>query len=69
MVDENYDRSTAGLDTGKARRNAGLPAFGQRDLGVTSIRNLTSSVHDYKGLSGIGIEIVSSGQFEGGSVK
>jgi 3,4-dihydroxy 2-butanone 4-phosphate synthase / GTP cyclohydrolase II len=27
---------------------------------VTSIVNLTSSVHDYKGLSGFGIEIVSN---------
>ena len=31
-----------------------------RDLGITSIVNLTSSVHDYKGLSGFGIEIVSN---------
>ena len=36
-----------------------------RDLGVTSIRHLTSSVHDYKGLSGFGIEIVSNEQLEG----
>jgi 3,4-dihydroxy 2-butanone 4-phosphate synthase/GTP cyclohydrolase II len=36
-----------------------------RDLGVTSIRHLTSSAHDYKGLSGFGIEIVANEPFEG----
>ena len=36
-----------------------------RDLGVTSIRHLTSSAHDYKGLSGFGIEIVSNEHLEG----
>jgi 3,4-dihydroxy 2-butanone 4-phosphate synthase/GTP cyclohydrolase II len=36
-----------------------------RDLGVSSIRNLTSSVHDYKGLSGYGIEIVGNERLEG----
>ena len=35
-----------------------------RDLGITSIRHLTSSVHDYKGLSGFGIEIVSNEKFD-----
>ncbi|WP_347339755.1 hypothetical protein [Bradyrhizobium rifense] len=34
------------------------------DLGVTSIRNLTSSVHNYKGVYSFGIEIVSSEQLE-----
>src|SRR5450759_4818542 len=46
-------------------REVGVGAQILRDLGVTSIRNLTSSVHDYKGLSGFGIEIVSSEQLEG----
>jgi len=59
---------------------AGIMSFGQavffgsagygvaliaRDLGITSIRHLTSSVHDYKGLSGFGIEIVSNERLEG----
>lgn len=29
-----------------------------RDLGITSIRHLTSSIHHFRGLSGFGIEIV-----------
>jgi 3,4-dihydroxy-2-butanone 4-phosphate synthase len=36
-----------------------------RDLGVTSIRHLTSSVQDHKGLSGFGIAIVCNEQLEG----
>jgi 3,4-dihydroxy 2-butanone 4-phosphate synthase/GTP cyclohydrolase II len=31
---------------------------------VSSIINLTSSVHDYKGLSGFGIEIVGNERFD-----
>jgi 3,4-dihydroxy 2-butanone 4-phosphate synthase/GTP cyclohydrolase II len=46
-------------------REVGVGAQILRDLGVTSIRHLTSSVHDYKGLSGFGIEIVSNEQLEG----
>ena len=34
-------------------------------IGITSIRHLTSSVHDYKGLSGFGIEITSNEKLEG----
>jgi len=55
---------------------AGLPlalyAAGEEGLNyaivifaITSIVNLTSSVHDYKGLSGFGIEIVSNEKLEG----
>jgi 3,4-dihydroxy 2-butanone 4-phosphate synthase / GTP cyclohydrolase II len=36
-----------------------------RDLGVSSICNLSSSTHDYKGLAGFGIEIVGSEPFDG----
>ena len=36
-----------------------------RDLGVTSIRHLTTSQIDYKGLSGFGIEIVGNEHLEG----
>ncbi|MGH6739817.1 MAG: GTP cyclohydrolase II, partial [Bradyrhizobium sp.] len=46
-------------------REVGVGAQILRDLGVTSIRNLTSSVHDYKGLSGFGIEIVSNERLDG----
>ena len=34
-----------------------------RDLGVTSIRHLTSSAVDFKGLAGFGIEIVETVPF------
>ena len=46
------------------RAHEGAGAQILRDLGVTSIRHLTSSVHDYKGLSGFGIEIVANEQLE-----
>src|SRR5271155_5010575 len=55
---------TAEADRNKQWREVGVGAQILRDLGVTSIRNLTSSVHDYKGLSGFGIEIVSNEQLE-----
>ena len=45
-------------------REVGVGAQILRDLGVTSIRHLTSSVHDYKGLSGFGIEIVANEQLD-----
>jgi 3,4-dihydroxy 2-butanone 4-phosphate synthase/GTP cyclohydrolase II len=45
-------------------REVGVGAQILRDLGVTSIVNLTSSVHDYKGLSGFGIEIVANERLE-----
>jgi len=50
---------TAEADRNRQWREVGVGAQILRDLGVTSIINLTSSVHDYKGLSGFGIEIVS----------
>ena len=59
------EEKTAEADRNKQWREVGVGAQILRDLGVTSIRNLTSSVHDYKGLSGFGIEIVSSEQLEG----
>ncbi len=57
--------SSAEADRNRQWREVGVGAQILRDLGVTSIRNLTSSVHDYKGLSGFGIEIVASEPFEG----
>ena len=51
---------TAEADRHKQWREVGVGAQILRDLGITSIINLTSSVHDYKGLSGFGIEIVSN---------
>ncbi|MFH0299128.1 3,4-dihydroxy-2-butanone-4-phosphate synthase [Bradyrhizobium sp. 31Argb] len=55
---------TAEADRNRQWREVGVGAQILRDLGVTSIRNLTSSVHDYKGLSGFGIEIVSNEKLE-----
>jgi 3,4-dihydroxy 2-butanone 4-phosphate synthase/GTP cyclohydrolase II len=52
-------------DRNRQWREVGVGAQILRDLGVTSIRHLTSSVHDYKGLSGFGIEIVGNEPFEG----
>src|SRR3954453_1941646 len=59
------DEKSAEADRNRQWREVGVGAQILRDLGVTSIRHLTSSVHDYKGLSGFGIEIVSSEQLEG----
>jgi 3,4-dihydroxy 2-butanone 4-phosphate synthase / GTP cyclohydrolase II len=56
---------SAEADRNRQWREIGVGAQILRDLGVTSIRHLTSSVHDYKGLSGFGIEIVSNEQLEG----
>jgi 3,4-dihydroxy 2-butanone 4-phosphate synthase/GTP cyclohydrolase II len=57
-------RKTAEADRNKQWREVGVGAQILRDLGVTSIVNLTSSVHDYKGLSGFGIEIVANERLE-----
>ena len=54
------EQKSAEADRNKQWREVGVGAQILRDLGVTSIRNLTSSVHDYKGLSGFGIEIVGN---------
>ena len=59
------EQKTAEADRNKQWREVGVGAQILRDLGVTSIRHLTSSVHDYKGLSGFGIEIVSNERLEG----
>jgi 3,4-dihydroxy 2-butanone 4-phosphate synthase / GTP cyclohydrolase II len=59
------EEKTAEADRNRQWREVGVGAQILRDLGVTSIRNLTSSMHDYKGLSGFGIEILSSEQLEG----
>jgi 3,4-dihydroxy 2-butanone 4-phosphate synthase/GTP cyclohydrolase II len=58
-------QKTAEADRNRQWREVGVGAQILRDLGVTSIRNLTSSIHDYKGLSGFGIEIVSNEPLEG----
>jgi len=59
------EEKSAEADRNRQWREVGVGAQILRDLGVTSIRHLTSSVHDYKGLSGFGIEIVSNEQLEG----
>src|SRR5260370_27836210 len=56
------EEKTAEADRNRQWREVGVGAQILRDLGVTSIRHLTSSVHDYKGLSGFGIEIVCNEQ-------
>ena len=56
---------SAEADRNRQWREVGVGAQILRDLGVMSIRNLTSSVHDYKGLSGFGIEILSNERLEG----
>ena len=56
--------TSAEADRNRQWREVGVGAQILRDLGITSIRNLTSSVHDYKGLSGFGIEIVSNEKLE-----
>src|SRR6266404_5264871 len=63
------DEKSAEADRNRQWREVGVGAQILRDLGVTSIRHLTSSVHDYKGLSGFGIEIVSNEQLEGETSK
>ncbi len=57
--------SSSEADRNRQWREVGVGAQILRDLGVCSIRNLTSSTHDYKGLSGFGIEIVCNEPFEG----
>lgn len=54
------EQKLAEADRNKRWRDVGVGAKILRDLGITSIRHLTSSVHDYKGLSGFGIGIVSN---------
>jgi 3,4-dihydroxy 2-butanone 4-phosphate synthase/GTP cyclohydrolase II len=56
---------SAEADRHRQWREIGVGAQILRDLGVSSIRHLTSTAHDYKGLSGFGIEIVSSERLEG----
>jgi 3,4-dihydroxy 2-butanone 4-phosphate synthase / GTP cyclohydrolase II len=58
------NETSAEADRNRQWREVGVGAQILRDLGVTSIRHLTSSVHDYKGLSGFGIEIVANEQLE-----
>src|SRR3984893_9843481 len=58
------EEKTAAADPNRQWREVGVGAQILRDLGVTSIRHLNSSVHDYKGLSGFGIEIVCNEQLE-----
>jgi 3,4-dihydroxy 2-butanone 4-phosphate synthase/GTP cyclohydrolase II len=55
---------SAEADRNRQWREVGVGAQILRDLGVTSIRHLTSSTYDYKGLSGFGIEIVSNEHLE-----
>jgi 3,4-dihydroxy 2-butanone 4-phosphate synthase/GTP cyclohydrolase II len=55
---------TAEADRHQQWREVGVGAQILRDLGVTSIRHLTSGHVDFKGLSGFGIEIVSNEPFQ-----
>ncbi|MFT3938975.1 3,4-dihydroxy-2-butanone-4-phosphate synthase [Rhodopseudomonas sp.] len=59
------EQKTAEADRHRQWREIGVGAQILRDLGVTSIRHLTTSQIDYKGLSGFGIEIVGNEHLEG----
>lgn len=63
-VEPLEEESSAEADRNRQWREVGVGAQILRDLGVTSIRHLTSSSHDYKGLSGFGIEIVGNEPFD-----
>ncbi|GAB1717161.1 MAG: 3,4-dihydroxy-2-butanone 4-phosphate synthase / GTP cyclohydrolase II [Nitrobacter sp.] len=58
------ESKSAEADRNRQWREVGVGAQILRDLGVTSIRHLTSSAYEYKGLSGFGIEIVSNEHLE-----
>jgi 3,4-dihydroxy 2-butanone 4-phosphate synthase/GTP cyclohydrolase II len=64
-VEPLADKSSVDADRNRQWREVGVGAQILRDLGVSSICNLSSSIHEYKGLSGFGIEIVGSEPFEG----
>jgi 3,4-dihydroxy 2-butanone 4-phosphate synthase/GTP cyclohydrolase II len=58
------ETKSAEADRNKQWREVGVGAQILRDLGVSSIRHLTSSAVDFKGLGGFGIEIVSTEPFK-----
>lgn len=62
-LDETETHSSE-ADRRRQWREVGVGAQILRDLGVTSIRNLSSTEHAYLGLSGFGIEIAGSENFE-----
>jgi 3,4-dihydroxy 2-butanone 4-phosphate synthase/GTP cyclohydrolase II len=64
-VEPLAEQTTADAHRNKQWREIGVGAQILRDLGVSSIRHLSSSIHDYKGLAGFGIEIAGSEPFEG----
>jgi 3,4-dihydroxy 2-butanone 4-phosphate synthase/GTP cyclohydrolase II len=53
----HHPSSSSEDDRNRQWREIGVGAQILRDLGITSIRHLTSSIHHFKGLSGFGIEI------------
>lgn len=59
------DQSSADADRNRQWREVGVGAQILGDLGVSSICNLSSSLHEYKGLSGFGIEMVGIEPFDG----
>ena len=63
------EEASAEADRNRQWREVGVGAQILRDLGVTSIRHLTSSVHEYKGLAGFGIEIASNEYLDGHKPK
>ena len=65
IIEPVGEQKSAEADRNRQWREVGVGAQILRDLGITSIVNLTSSVHDYKGLSGFGIEIVANEKLEG----
>src|SRR5258708_24172037 len=59
------EQKSAEADRNRQWREVGVGAQMLRDLRITSIRHLTSAMHDYKGLSGFGIAITSNERLEG----
>jgi 3,4-dihydroxy 2-butanone 4-phosphate synthase/GTP cyclohydrolase II len=61
---EEGETHSSEADRRRQWREVGVGAQILRDLGVSSIRNLSSSAHAYLGLSGFGIEITGSEPFD-----
>jgi 3,4-dihydroxy 2-butanone 4-phosphate synthase / GTP cyclohydrolase II len=61
-IPKNGEKSDAGSEAERQRqwREIGLGAQILKDLGISSIRLLTSAKHRYVGLAGFGIEIVAT---------
>ena len=57
---QNSEKSTSELERDRHWREVGLGAQILRDLGIQSIRLLSSKTRTYVGLAGFGIEIIGT---------